>query len=139
MRLRSSAERPLINRAVALFAGTVVLALLLSTISTVMMVRFAKTNRTANLVNCRLLTNAIVESGAGGVSTKPTLPQLKLNALYISVINRSMTAQEKKQQAILLEEIKRKGGIVTIPNCKDVVDHPNSVKDVVPIPSKEKQ
>lgn len=127
-----------LNRAVFLFASAVVLALILGMVSIVLIVRFSQENRTANLVNCRLLTNAIIESGAGGVAAKASNPQQQLTNLYIKVINRSMTPPEKRRQIELTKQIQIQGGTVTVPNCRDVANHPDSVKNVVPIP-KESQ
>lgn len=121
--------RPWLNRAVVIFATTVVVALILSLFSTVMMVRFAKTNRTSNLVNCRLLTNAIIESGASG-NVGDTRPQQQLNQLYVTVINRLMTPTEKQLQTRLLTSIGKAGALVTVPDCEDVVKHPEKVKDI---------
>lgn len=127
--MQPAPARPWLNRAVVIFATTVVVALILSIGSTVMMVKFAKTNRTANLVNCRLLTNAIIESGASG-TVGDTRPQQQLNQLYVTVINRLMTPTEKRLQTMLLTSIGKAGALVTIPDCDDVVKHPEKVKDI---------
>lgn len=122
--------RPWLNRGVVIFATTVVVALILSIAGSVAMIRFAKTNRTSNLVNCRLLTNAIIESGANGNVGGDTRPQEQLNQLYITVINRLMTPSEKRLQTTLLIDIGKAGALITVPNCEDVVKHPEKVKDI---------
>lgn len=90
----------------------------------------AARNKQAIQVACILITNLIAESGAGGrqVSGRPVPPQLKLNALYVKAIGRIMTKEERKQERELKQQIAKDGGIVTFPDCKQIVAHPDQVQ-----------
>lgn len=90
----------------------------------------AARNKQAIQVACILITNVIAESGAGGrqVSNRPMPPQLKLNALYVKAISRVMTKEERKQELKLKQQMAKDGGIVTFPDCKQIVAHPEQVK-----------
>lgn len=87
-------------------------------------------NREAIRVNCVLLSNAIVQSGAGGVSRDPEHPAAKLNALYIRVIERHMTGHERERALGLMADAMKRGALITIPDCERVVRDPSAVQAI---------
>lgn len=111
----------------------VTLACLLATASSVFVVYslLSRTdeNRTAVRVSCQLLVNAIVQSG--GASSGPNgrrPPQQALTALRIAVLDRAMTAAERRQSRQLQKEIAQSGApTLTIPDCATIARHPESV------------
>lgn len=94
-------------------------------------------NRDAIRVSCTLLANAIEQSGAGSTrnSSASRPPVQRLNQLYVSVVVRSMTDDERRQLKRLTTEIARTGGgRVDVPDCAAVVRNPNTVQIIRPNP-----
>lgn len=94
--------------------------------------RAVSTNQQAIRVNCRLLSNAIVQSGARGPGGANS-PTQQLNELYISVIGEQMSPAERREERRLQTVIASSGAtVVPLPDCERVAADPSSVK-IVPI------
>lgn len=95
-------------------------------------------NQDAIRVSCTLLSNAIVQSGAGATrnSSASRPPQQRLTELYISAIVRRMTLGERRQVKRLTAEVARTGGgRVDVPDCAAIVRDPGNVRDLSPQPN----
>lgn len=91
--------------------------------------RALKANQESVRVSCTLLTNAILESGAGASprdspAARPT-PQQRLTAIYIQVISRNMTADERREARRIAGE--QTDGAVTVPDCDKIAERPQTV------------
>lgn len=85
-------------------------------------------NHDAIRVNCILLSNAILESGAGGPAAEKS-PQRKLNALYVRAIARALTSAERRRAARLQAQVKSGSGL-TFPDCDRIAEHPETVRAI---------
>lgn len=95
----------------------------------------AQKNTEAIRVGCILLTNAILESGAGGDGQAPTSPaakaQRQITAIYVQVIGRSMTSAEVAEVKRLSKIVAKAGGVVSTPDCNEIAAHPDGVKELL--------
>ncbi len=138
--LERLAEPQNIRRLAIVFAVLVVVAVAMGSVAVVQAQRasaatrdLAERNTEAIRVGCTLLTNIIIESGAGGQrsTSKAARAQAKLSALYVRVIGRSMTIAEQREARRLAAVVASAGGIVTTPDCNEVALHPERVKELL--------
>ncbi len=97
--------------------------------------QFAHRNREAIRVSCTLLTNAILESGAGGADQPARSPAAKAQrestALYIgAIVRRLLTPAERKKLRENARIVSKAGGVTSIPNCDQVAARPERVKEL---------
>ncbi len=86
-------------------------------------------NTKAILVSCTLISNVATDAGAAGgkAKSKAAQKQQEITALAFDVIIRNMTQAERQRLAQLNDELAKSGGFVTLPNCKQVSENPESV------------
>lgn len=93
---------------------------------------YAEKNRESIRVSCVLLGNAIVESGAAameGDDEKPPTPQQRLTALaFDELISRSRGKRHEEMLKLIKQTRAGQGGSLTLPNCKEIVLHPERVE-----------
>lgn len=102
---------------------------------TAQQMELAERNREAIRVACTLLTNAILESGAGGLDQPARSPaaraQRENTAILVQAITRNLlTASERKQMAENARVIAKAGGVISTPDCDAVARHPERVREL---------
>ncbi len=102
----------------------------------------AQSNREAVRVSCTLLTNAILESGAGGsdqpARTRAARAQRDSTELYIgAIVRRLLTPAERKTLRENARVVAKAGGVISTPNCDAVAKHPERVRELVLGPSRD--
>jgi hypothetical protein len=86
-------------------------------------------NTKAILVSCTLISNVATDAGAAGTPGKSpaSRKQQEITVLAFDVLIRHMTPAERVKLARLNGEMRAAGGFVTLPNCKQVSEDPESV------------
>jgi hypothetical protein len=91
-------------------------------------------NQQAIRVSCTLLVNAIIQSGArrgAGRGPQSQSPQQELTALYVGVIARHMTPNERRSFKTLAKNAAASGQI-EVPDCDRIARHPEAVTVLIP-------
>ncbi len=89
----------------------------------------AERNQQAIEVGCTLLRNAIIQSGAADDPAAGMSDQQKLTAIYITHIEGDLDRATRVEADRLKAKVVANGG-VTIPDCRRIAQHPESVADV---------
>ncbi len=122
-----------------IFRAVILLALVSLTVGGVVVSHtreLAEQNREAIRVSCTLLTNAIIESGGGGLDQAPASDaaraQRRITAILIGAINRGLlTDAERAEVARLGAIVAKAGGVVAIPDCNEIALHPGRVRELL--------
>ena len=98
--------------------------------------KYAKQNREGIRVGCILLTNAILETGAGGNDQPARTPAAKAQRentqIYVgAIVRRLLTSEEREKLAENAAIIAKSGGVVSTPDCDEIAAHPERVKRLV--------
>lgn len=101
---------------------------------------FISRNRQAIRVSCTLLSNAIIQAGAGPMP-RPDSAVARASAerqriLIGAVVRRVLTRREARRLVELDRIITRGGGVIAVPQCEEIVRDPGRVKSLVVIQSR---
>lgn len=104
--------------------------------------RVAVRNTLAIRVSCTLLTNAILESGAGGSGQPARTPAAKAQRanteLYIgAIVRRLLTPAERGTLRENARIVAKAGGVISTPDCDEVAKHPERVRELALGPSRD--
>ncbi len=96
-------------------------------------------NTQAIEVGCTLLVRAINETGAGATSHTPPKPGKPLTAgqaaqartaILVTAITRGLTDAERREVVRLSVIVDKAGGVVTVPDCREIARDPKPVGDL---------
>lgn len=91
------------------------------------------TAKESTLTTCTLLSNIAKQAGVlgtGGDASEAVKVQRKLIGQVFDVAIRNMTSAERARFGVLYHDFQHAGSYVQLPNCRQVADHPESVKQL---------
>ena len=94
----------------------------------------AKSNREGIRVSCVVISNAIIQSGASGASTNTPASRAtrEIQEIYVRAIQRQLlTTEDLARVKYLSRIVVRSGGLVAVPDCDEIAQHPERVKRLV--------